>query len=114
MDELIAVWKKRAQTLWDVVVVPIGGLRTVLLAALAAWLLSVDPKAVKALSFGLGLVAAALTFLHWYRKSQHPYIDVQKAWDKALKTSTGAAIVLVGFFAFMAVVLIFILMVVIR
>jgi FtsH-binding integral membrane protein len=113
VNALIETWRARFRGVWNVVAVPLG-LRTLMLAGLAYWLLSRDWTATKSFAFGLGLVAAALAFLHWYRKTQHPYLDLQAFSNKALEQPLASAIVLASVFGFMGVVLIFLLFVVVR
>lgn len=89
-------------------------LRTIVLLVVAAALLSIDWVAARAFGFGLGLVTAALAFVHWYRKLAHPYLDIEKAAAKAQEDSLGAALIVLGVFGLVAVVLIFLLFVVVR
>jgi multisubunit Na+/H+ antiporter MnhC subunit len=100
--------KKALAALYAVLIVPLG-LRTLVLMGLAAWLMSRDFIAAKSFGFSLGLVAAALAFLHWYRKTQHPYLDLRVYAEKAQESPMASAIVLASVFGFMAVVLVFIL-----
>lgn len=105
---LIATWKARAQALYDVLIAPLG-LRTLLLAGLAAYLLSSDLVAAKSFAFNLGLVLAALALVQWYRKAHMPYLDQATIIGIAEQTPLGAAIVYAATRGFDAVILLFVL-----
>src|SRR5258706_16426061 len=113
MDALKEVWRKRSAALWNVVVAPLG-LRTIVLAGLAWYLLSQDGDAARSFAFGLGLVCAALAFLHWFRKTQMPYLDQRVLVEKALKNPIAAAIVYAATRLFDVAILLFLLFTVIR
>jgi ABC-type nickel/cobalt efflux system permease component RcnA len=101
------------QHAYSVVLRPLE-LRTLVLLALAASLLSLDPAAAKALGFGLGLVVAALGFLHWYRRTHMPYYRRSEMMEVAKKDPVASALVIIAMTFFDAVVLIFLLLVVIK
>jgi hypothetical protein len=106
------VWGKLG-VVHSVVLAPFG-LRTLLLIAVAAALLSLDVPLARAFGFSFGLVAAVLAFLHWFRKTQYPYLDFQPLIKKAEEHPIAAALVIVGFQCFFAAVLLAIILIAIK
>jgi hypothetical protein len=74
----LAVWGPRLQHLWDVLIAPTLSPRTLVLGGLGLYLLARDLTAAKSFLFTLGLVAVVLAVLHWYRKTQQPYLDRER------------------------------------